>query len=446
MIHSVDGSFPAWRAVFVTFGLTVCVQAQPTLRRVAAWKLPHVATLTGARDLPGASGPVVLGTTFGPFGTDNIFALTSLPKRQAAQMVTISNEFKWPNELAAVPTEVGLEGSHLAVADGFLFPGKRSGGVHLLNVSQGLEHPVATQLTETKDYWFYHHTEWFDVDGDGLRDLLAARATKPFIFGGPDAELVWVKNLGAGRWGTTEVLIHGPGVSFHVTRFGDGTLPEIVATEFFKDHTLAIYSCSQATWAACGQSGKYKKSILDDQEGPFFASQIVDLNGDGKPEILATSQQAKTVDGRVLAYELKEGGDGRDSASWTRHVLADGFRPRPKEPSGSGSPGSAQAFISDAAVGGKPHIIFSGDDGGFVDILVPTSQSASDWIYEKRSVYQTDKKTQQGVCTIGTVYAADIDGTGKPEVFVASYAEDQLLMFTFDAPKETGHSETYTFV
>lgn len=42
------------------------------------------------------------------------------------------------------------------------------------------------------DGWFYHRAVLKDIDGDGLVDVLAARASKPLL-GSPGGELVWMK-------------------------------------------------------------------------------------------------------------------------------------------------------------------------------------------------------------------------------------------------------------
>ncbi len=47
-------------------------------------------------------------------------------------------------------------------------------------------------LSSPSTGYFYHKADWYDVDGDGLLDLITARATKP-LFGSGSGELLWLK-------------------------------------------------------------------------------------------------------------------------------------------------------------------------------------------------------------------------------------------------------------
>lgn len=418
------------------------VRGDISVSKVAEWTVNQVATVHIADNLPGL-GKSVVGTTFGPFGKDNIFAIGPISAGNEAQYTVLSDGFKWPNEVKEIPEEVkakaGLEGNFVQVADGFLFPGKSTGGIHLVKIGDGLSVEI-TKVTEDKSSWFYHHSDWADMDMDGILDLVAARATSPFLFGSPDSELLWVKNNGDGTFGSTQVITKGPGVAFRMIDIdGNGSL-EIVATEFFKNQQLAIYTCPEASWADCATNQNTVEVVLSSGEGPFFDLDWVDLNGDGKKDILCTAQQytegslfnKKTIPGRVFAFEQPADWTAGSSTAWTRHVLSDGYLPQPKQPKGSGAPGAPSSFIMDTAVGGKPHVVLSSDDGGSVDILEPASQSPEDWTYNRHTIYTSQATTSQGVSTIGTAIPADVDGDGRAEILVPSYAENKLILFTFD--------------
>jgi hypothetical protein len=279
------------------------------------------------------------------------------------------------------------------------------------------------------------------MDMDGILDLVAARATSPIVFGSRDSELLWVKNNGDGTFGSTQVITKGPGVAFRMVDVdGNGSL-EIVATEFFRNEQLAIYTCPEASWADCATNQNTVEVVISSGEGPFFDLDWVDLNGDGKKDILCTAQQytegslfnKNTVPGRALAFEQPADWTAGSSSAWTRHVLSDGYLPQPSQPQGSGAPGAPSSFIMDTAVGGKPHIVLSSDDGGSVDILEPATQDPDDWTYNRHTIYTSQAQTSQGVSTIGTAIPADVDGDGRSEILVPSYAENKLILFTFDS-------------
>jgi len=421
------------------------VQGDFSVRKVAEWAVNEVATVHIADNLPGV-GKGLVGTTFGPFGKDNVYAIGPLNATSDAQITILSDGFHWPNEAKVVSEEVkakaGLDGYFVQVADGFLFPGKSTGGIHLVKVGDGLSVDI-TKLTEDKSSWFYHHSDWADMDMDGILDIVAARATSPFVLGKPDAELVWVKNNGDGTFGSTQVITKGPGVGFKLIDIdGDGSL-EVIATEFFKNQQLALYTCPEASWAECAAKQNTVEVVISSGEGPFFDLEWVDLNGDGKKDILCTAQQytegslfnKKTIPGRVLAFEQPEGWIAGSSAAWTRHVLSDGYLPQPKQPQGSGAPGAPSSFIMDTAVGGKPHVVFSSDDGGSVAILEPASQAPEDWTYNKHTIYTSQSTTSQGVSTLGTAIASDVDGDGRADIIIPAYADNKMFWFALDSER-----------
>ena len=66
----------------------------------------------------------------------------------------------------------------------------------------------------------------------------------------------------------------------------------------------------------------------------------------------------------------------------------------------------------------------SADDGGWVDMLVPSDANASDnWEYVKTRIVQSTG-------TVGTPAVGDVDGDGVPELFVPLYDEGRLAMYT----------------
>ena len=125
--------------------------------------------------------------------------------------------------------------------------------------------------------------------------------------------------------------------------------------------------------------------------------------------------------GKVLAYEVPS---EWATDTWTKHELADGYAPLHRFLPGQGSPGAARAFpVSNQS----PHIIVTADDGGYVDMLVPTGAAFE---YEKVTVIESTG-------TVGSPATGDVDGDGIAEVFGELLAGCQTLVPA--RPKPTAH-------
>jgi hypothetical protein len=68
----------------------------------------------------------------------------------------------------------------LIVGDGFLVPGKSTGSI---SVIKNLEdnHSKVIELSHEKKGWFYHLALVIDMNNDGRKDILTARATKSLL-------------------------------------------------------------------------------------------------------------------------------------------------------------------------------------------------------------------------------------------------------------------------
>ena len=118
-----------------------------------------------------------------------------------------------------------------------MLPGKSTGQIKLYDMSSGQLPVSGNQISERKFEWFYHRVRWFDVNGDGLQDIVTARAIDPLIYGQATGELIWYENPG-----------------------NDG-YPEVVAAQYFTKK-LVLYQTSD--W----NGGSVKSRIIDDTIGP----------------------------------------------------------------------------------------------------------------------------------------------------------------------------------
>lgn len=215
-------------------------------------------------------------------------------------------------------------------------------------------------LAKAKSGWFYHKVIWRDMDGDGLLDILTARATKPIIGSGAlpavasqspflrrasfaprshparaaGGELLWLKQPSSDPlknvpW-EEQVITSGPDVIVEVTDMdeNDGTF-EVWAAQFFTTPGLFLYRISDTNASVTGQRA------VDTAMGAAEGVQAVDLDGDGKLELLTNSHLGGNG-GAVYAFTIPE---DLDNGEFGKHTLATGFKvSRPPPPFGRCNP------------------------------------------------------------------------------------------------------------
>lgn len=373
-------------------------------------------------------------TSFSPFSGDAVYAVSNIKevlKGAAPNIDTLNSTVQWPNQakLIGEGTVPGIKAPAVLVAGGFLLYPKTTGKIMIYPIKS--EDFAPFQISTDKKGYFYHNALWEDINGDGLLDILTARAHKP-VFGAPDAELLWyeqpkdtAKALG-GTW-PEHVITSGPGVQFIMYDLGPSSRQgkesrAIIASEFFKNQRLAMYTCNAAKWSDCNEQSKnVHTSVIDSQEGPFFNVGLADINNDGQIDLFASTNSADGQ-GSVLAYEIPP---TLPVDNWPQHRLATGFKPSSKGP-GKGAPGTAVPMHFKTTDAGKPRIIVSGDDEGTVTILTPLSESPQDWSYQKDMVLQSSTKA-----TIGDLAVGDMDGDGIVEVAVPYYANKKVEIYQF---------------
>lgn len=420
------------RGAIVILPLAGCVLAVPsTLRQVNEFDCESAAVSNfGFSAISG--GPSLLLTTFKPSGEDHVYAVPSIDKALAGgavNLTTLDDTALWPNAVAEVPANViksEPSKSFVLSAGGFFVSGSKSTGeIALYDVTNIAGNITKRVISTPKKGNFYHQAEWLDVDGDGLLDVIAARAFKSLNpFGDkPEGSLVWLKQpANAGdAWVEGQLTdLTGPGVGFALTDInGDGKV-EVVATQFFVKKQLSIWSCNAAQWSDCKDGQNIQVDVIDDAEdAPFFAVQWVDLDGDGKKELLTTTN---TADGHGSAFIFEQLNNDKSLSNITfkKYTIADDYKPTKALLPGRGSPGRPLAF--------KAHkndtlmtIIVSGDDEGTMDLFTPTGGKFE---------YNRTRFVDIGN-TIGSQSAADVNGDGYAEVVVPKYSSDKVTLFTF---------------
>jgi hypothetical protein len=124
-------------------------------------------------------------------------------------------KFENPNNSKKVPDDVFDGELVVLVPDGFVIWGHRDGGVYLLvQDKEDITKTTKTvKLTKHISDKFYHTGHWIDMNQDGRKDLLIARAdSKRRTNGG---ELVWLEHPAEGaldgEW-VEHVICNGPDV------------------------------------------------------------------------------------------------------------------------------------------------------------------------------------------------------------------------------------------
>lgn len=355
----------------------------------------------------------LLVSSFQGFGRDEVRHIANigdyLGDFSLATEERLSTGITWPNGLHTVPESISGGAPLIAVAGGFLVPGKGTGAITLLDRFN----KTARKITRNKSGWFYHRIVWFDVDNDGKLDIITARGNKPW-FGNGKGELLWLKqpnsNPLTSTW-TEKVLKAGPDVHFIIDDLnGDGT-PEIVATEFFAKK-LSLHWFEGST---------LKSRDLDTSLGAAFDVSVADLNNDGRKDLLVTNHEAQANKAAVFAYEVPQ---DLKTGSFTRHTLLTNIETR-NGGMNQASPGAAFAFHPNVhQTSGKPQIMVSGDGSQRVHWLVPTSSSTNSWSYEERILVDVGG-------TVGQLAIADVNHDGFVEVFVPAYDGNKIYAFTF---------------
>ncbi|MBT8421915.1 MAG: VCBS repeat-containing protein [Gammaproteobacteria bacterium] len=323
--------------------------------------------------------------------------------------------------------------------------------------------------------WFYHDARFIDMDEDGLKDIVSLRSS--FIVSGgfcaPTGQVVWFRNPGDQLSADTEWEEHivvdtepkpgGASININAYDFdGDGRM-EIIGTHFFKHDGITIYGAPKGLkWSDVDPAkGIYaqQQDIMRRQGNPF-AVEIVDLNGDGRVDVLTSNHQGDQcfdvtrteVPGRVIAIEQPESGKLFED-EWRVHVIKDNIRaaptfPKPERGPGRLAPNRAFAFWPERSLEDeqRPWVFVGGDEAAKVWVLKPKTEDSDDWRYDSAVVFdindyygentsQTLLDDPQGI-SISTIGGAswryDRPGPdGKAEFYIPVFEAGDIHVLSF---------------
>jgi hypothetical protein len=243
------------------------------------------------------------------------------------------------------------------------------------------------------------HAEVIDLDGDGHPDLLVANLGSFYPSDDLVGSVVWLRGSADGQF-TPITLLEGVGrvADVQAADFrGVGKLDLVVAVFGWRNTGAVLYLENQTTdWS----KPKFVPRVLDERHGAIHVP-VGDLNGDGRPDIVALiSQEHETI----VAF-LNEG-DGR----FRKETIYTGPHP---------AYGSSGIQLVDLDGDGDLDVLYTnGDVLGAPYLLKP--YHGVQWL-ENKGTFPFEHHPLTPLYGAMRAVAADMDGDGKMDIVAVSY-------------------------
>jgi len=369
---------------------------------------------------------------FKPFGAGTVSIIkdleSSLKSFPDSDIVKLFDDLFWPNWVQKAPEGIWKDYASFLVADGFILPGTTPGNVYVVSLNESLDATSSFSLTGSK--WdvrnygqLYTLVEFHDFQGNGKYDILATRARDP---GGPifkpySTNLVLLQQPEdpTQSWKET-FLVDDADFAFVTKLFPDGK-HMAVFTGSFSYAKISYYILDLNNYPPTISS----EYIVDTTMGHIYSLQLVDLNDDGKVELLASNhEENNTTLAGVYLYQLPQNMfDWIHVETYQRTQLTSGYVPFKIAP-GKAAPGFPIPFWPSQKKSGQQHIFLQGDDDGGYYLLSPTE---NDFEYKTELIWQFEG-------TVGYPAVGDVDSDGYNEFFLPDY-DHSLVHFYTNCPE-----------
>ena len=334
---------------------------------------------------------------------------------QLSATYLLTGDFQWPNDVQVIPHDV-FNNKSIVVPDGFLVPGHANGGVYVVEVGNLVETMVqrTVTLTSNTDGYFYHMGEWVDMNGDGRLDFVTAKSNAKLDGG----RLVWLEHPEGGldveNW-TEHEIVAGPDVGIKVVQDLAQYPNEIVVfgAEFF-NQKLSVQRVSTVDGSLVARGVIDDTEILD-----AYSVDFVDLNSDGKHQLLVNNHEKSSKTNGIWTYSVPE---DLINGKYVKNTVATGFKNAFSLTVPGMSPGFPYAVWPKTSSEGRKraHIIVAGDGDYSFHAYHPNGSSS---LY---NYGETLAINYEG--TIGSLAWSDLDRDGYLEIWVPNYDGDYIEM------------------
>ena len=189
----------------------------------------------------------------------------------------------------------------------------------------------------------------------------------------------------------------------------------VFAAQFF-DEKLGVYRVSLT------DGSLVDSHIIDDTTLHAYSAQLIDLNGDGRKELVVNNHEKDSKVNGIWAYTVPE---DLISGTYDKYPITTGFKNAFSLTVPNMSPGFPYAIWPKKTDEGseRAHIMIAGDGDHSVSMAYPTG-SADNFEYERTVI-----KNEGG--TVGALAFSDLDNNNWQEMWVPNYDKSYIEVFMF---------------